>query len=164
VAPGKPVNTTAKSGELFDNFYTNKSGNARSSNTQLSAQADSNTASADKDTENISNTQEEDTSFRPGEGAYSDEEVAFENAPVSTVLGKPRGIKAQRREFTERERKRMREAVDDVAWALNTPIEVLESTEGLTGRRAKAKGWHEKSTGRIVVVLPNNKSVAEQSE
>jgi hypothetical protein len=51
--------------------------------------------------------------------------------------------------------------VDDVASALNTPIEVLESTEGLTGRRAKAKGWYEKSTGRIVVVLPNNKSVAD---
>lgn len=58
----------------------------------------------------------------------------------------------------------MRGAINDVASALNTPIEVFESTEGLTGRRAKAKGWHEKSTGRIVVVLPNNKSVAEQSE
>ena len=145
----------SRGAEVFDNFYTNKNGNARSSNTQLSAQADSNTASADKDTENISNAQEEDTSFRPGEGAYSDEEVAFENDPISKVLGKPRGTKAQRREFAERE------AVDDVASALNTPIEVLESTEGLTGRLAKAKGWYEKSTGRIVVVLPNNKSVAD---
>ncbi|MBR4294145.1 MAG: hypothetical protein IKT53_04080 [Bacteroidaceae bacterium] len=147
--------------EEFTDFYTNRSGDTRSFNTQLSARAGHTTASADKDTKNISNTQEENANFRPGEGAYTDEEVAFENDPVSKVLGKPRGTKAQRREFAERERKRMREAVDDVASALNTPIEVLESTEGLTGRRATAKGWYEKSTGRIVVVLPNNKSVAD---
>ena len=102
---------------------------------------------------------EEDINFRSGEGAYSDEEVAVESDPVSKVLGKPRFTRKLRREFAERER--MRKAVDDVASALNTPIEVLESTEGLTGRRAKAKGWYEKSTGKIVVVLPNNRSVTD---
>ena len=104
---------------------------------------------------------EEDINFRSGEGAYSDEEVAVESDPVSKVLGKPRFTRKLRREFAERERKRMRKAVDDVASALNTPIEMLESTEGLTGKRATAKGWYEKSTGKIVVVLPNNRSVAD---
>ena len=104
---------------------------------------------------------EEDINFRSGEGAYSDEEVAVGSDPVSKILGKPRFTRKLRREFAERERKRMRKAVDDVASALNTPIEVLETTEGLTGRRATGKGWYEKSTGKIVVVLPNNRSVAD---
>ena len=43
--------------EVFTNFYTNRSGNARSSNTQLSAQADSTTTSASKGSDNIGDVQ-----------------------------------------------------------------------------------------------------------
>lgn len=43
--------------EVFTNFYTNRSGNARSSNTQLSAQADSTTTSADKGSDNVGDVQ-----------------------------------------------------------------------------------------------------------
>lgn len=44
--------------ETFANFYTNRSGNARSSNTLFSAQADSKTASVDKVAANSSSDQE----------------------------------------------------------------------------------------------------------
>ena len=50
--------------ETFADFYTDRSGNARSSNTQLSAQADSITASEGKDTANSSDVQEGKTRFR----------------------------------------------------------------------------------------------------
>ena len=52
---------------MFTNFYTNRNDNARSSNTQLSAQADSITASADEVTNNSSNTQEDGELLRPGD-------------------------------------------------------------------------------------------------
>ena len=99
--------------------------------------------------------------YREGDGAYTDDELALESDPVSKALGKPRGTRKQRNMFAQRERKRMRDAVEQVAGALNTPIVLLDSTEGLAGKRATAKGWYEKSTGRIVVVLPNNRSVAD---
>ena len=97
-------------------------------------------------------------------GRYLDAPWLYSKAESVEEYTRPSKSTVTDEEFAERKRKRMRQAVDDVASALNTPIEVLESTEGLTGRRAKAKGWYEKSTGRIVVVLPNNKSVAKQSE
>lgn len=83
--------------EAFTNFYTNRSGNARSSNTQLSAQADSNTASEDKGSDNVGDVQgvnepkgskvvkdtnvtkedsEEGLLFRDGGVFYSNAEVA----------------------------------------------------------------------------------------
>jgi hypothetical protein len=57
--------------EVFADFYTNRSDNARSSNTQLSAQADSITTSADKDTDNISDVQEENETNLAEEGGVS---------------------------------------------------------------------------------------------
>lgn len=67
--------------EVFTNFYTNRSDNARSSNTQLSAQADSVIASADKVSNNSVNTQEglSDVLARPGDVFYSNAERAVLN-------------------------------------------------------------------------------------
>ena len=56
---------------MFTNFYTNRNDNARSSNTQLSAQADSITASADEITNNSSPLQENGELFRFEEDAVS---------------------------------------------------------------------------------------------
>ena len=47
--------------EIFSDFYTNRSGNARSSNTLFSAQADSKTASVDKITATSSFNQKTDS-------------------------------------------------------------------------------------------------------
>ena len=43
-------------------------------------------------------------------------------------------------------------------------VEVLTTTEGLEGKKAKAKGWFDPKTGRVVVVLPNNKNVKDVRE
>ena len=65
--------------ETFTNFYTNRSGNTRSSNTQLSAQADSITASTDKVSDKVGDVQEEDVLFRDGGAFYSNAEEAVLN-------------------------------------------------------------------------------------
>lgn len=38
------------------------------------------------------------------------------------------------------------------------PVEALESTEGLTGKKATSKGWFNPKTGEVVVVIPNHVS------
>ena len=57
--------------EVFADFYTNRSSDIRLSNTQLSAQAADTTASEDKDTDNISDVQEENETSLTEEGGIS---------------------------------------------------------------------------------------------
>ncbi len=38
-------------------------------------------------------------------------------------------------------------------------VEIRETAEGLEGRKARAKGWYDKATGKIVIILDNHKSV-----
>ncbi len=59
-----------------------------------------------------------------------------------------------------------KEAVDSLASKLNISgrVEVLTSTDGLEGRKAKAKGWYDVNTGKIMVVLPNHGSVDDVME
>ena len=40
----------------------------------------------------------------------------------------------------------------------------MTSTDGLTGRQAKAKGWYDVRTGKVTIVLPNNKNAADVRE
>lgn len=54
-----------------------------------------------------------------------------------------------------------RQAINDVGKKLNLDIEVIESTENLEGRKAKAKGWFDTRTGKIVLVLPNHTGVSD---
>ena len=57
--------------EEFADFYTNRSNDTRSLNTQLSARAGHATASEDKDTDNISDVQEENETSLTEEGGIS---------------------------------------------------------------------------------------------
>ena len=58
------------------------------------------------------------------------------------------------------------QAANDLAWQMHVEgeVEVVTSTEGLTGRQAKAKGWYDVRTGRVTIVLPNNKNAADVRE
>ena len=60
----------------------------------------------------------------------------------------------------------MHQAASDLARQMHVEgeVEVLTSTEGLTGRQAKAKGWYDVRTGRVTIVLPNNKNAADVRE
>ena len=72
--------------------------------------------------------------------------------------GKPTKKEQAKAAFIERETRRAVESVSDVAKKLGLNVEVKTDTEGLTGRRARAKGWYDTKTGKIVIILPNHTS------
>lgn len=72
--------------------------------------------------------------------------------------GNPTKKEQAKAAFIERETRRAVESVSDVAKKLGLNVEVKTDTEGLTGRRARAKGWYDTKTGKIVIILPNHTS------
>ena len=62
--------------------------------------------------------------------------------------------------------KTKQQAANDLAQQMHVEgeVEVVTSTDGLTGRQAKAKGWYDVRTGRVTIVLPNNKNAADVRE
>lgn len=62
--------------------------------------------------------------------------------------------------------KAKQQAANDLARQLHVEgdVEVVTTTEGLTGRQAKAKGWYDVRTGKVTIVLPNNKNAADVRE
>ena len=96
---------------------------------------------------------------REGEGSIADREVVMDSDPYSKALGRPRYTGRKMGEYVARQRMEMAKRVKALAQKLNLNIDVLESTEGLSGKRAKAKGWYEPKGKRIVVVIPNHTSV-----
>ena len=97
--------------------------------------------------------------YRDGVGTYTDDELAMESDPVSKALGKPRGTRKQRREFAERERRRMAERVEKLAKKLHLDnVEVVTDASTLEGKKQRAKGFYSKSTGKITIVIPNHTS------
>ena len=97
--------------------------------------------------------------YRDGVGTYTDDELAMESDPVSKALGKPRGTRKQRREFAERERRRIAERVEKLAKKLHLDnVEVVTDASTLEGKKQRAKGFYSKSTGKITIVIPNHTS------
>ena len=58
------------------------------------------------------------------------------------------------------------QAANDLARQMHVEgeVEMVTSTDGLTGRQAKAKGWYDVRTGKVTIVLPNNKNAADVRE
>lgn len=107
----------------------------------------------------LATAEEADELEREGDGAYTDDEVSFENDPISKVLGKPRFTRKQRREFAERERQRMVARVENLAKKLNLDnVEIVTDASTLEGKKQRAKGFYTKSTGKITIVIPNHSS------
>lgn len=97
--------------------------------------------------------------YRNGIGAYTDDEVSFENDPVAKLLGRPRRTAKQRREFAQRERQRMAERVESLTEKLHLGnVEVVTDASFLEGKKQRAKGFYSKSTGKITIVIPNHTS------
>ena len=96
---------------------------------------------------------------REGEGTYTDKELSYLNDPISIFMGKNRFPKKRQESYAGKVRVRMKERAKGLAELLNLDnVEILEDTEGLKGRKARAKGWFDPNTGKIVVVVPNHKS------
>ena len=110
----------------------------------------------------------DDVAERSGDGAYTDAEVSVANDPVAKVMGKSQLTKAQQAKFAERERKAMRNRVSELTekMGIGDRVVVVESGElrvesGISQRKARAKGWFDPRTGKIVINLSNHVSVAD---
>ena len=108
---------------------------------------------------NISTSEEDDELKREGDGAYTDDEVSYENDPTAKQLSQSRRTAKQRREFARRERQRMAERVESHAEKLHLDnVEVVTDASVLDGKKQRAKGFYSKSTGKITIVIPNHTS------
>ena len=105
-----------------------------------------------------------ETLERQGDGRYTDEELALINDPAVRLYGESFRTKKHQKQYAERVRNHMRKKANELAEKLHLPVEIIESEEDmakLQGKKAKARGWYEVKSGKIVLVLPNNESVAD---
>jgi len=66
-----------------------------------------------------------------------------------------------RSSYAKRKTRNAIAAVQSMARQLGLDVEVLTTTEGLTGKKARSKGWFNPKTGKITIVLPNHTNQAD---
>lgn len=104
-------------------------------------------------------------SERQGEKTYTDEELSYENDPIAKVLGKPRYSLSQRKAFAKRQRERMLNHAVGVIEKLHLDnVEIVTDVETLQGKRKKAKGFYNTTTGKITIVMPNHTNIYDVQE
>lgn len=120
-------------------------------------------AEMDKHVEAVSSLSEvEETLMRSGQGSFSDNELSFINDPVAKMLGKSSRTEEDHKAFAERERQRMISRISELADRLHLDnIETVTDSNSLQGKKAKAKGFYSKSSGKITIVIPNHASVED---
>ena len=103
-----------------------------------------------------------ENNFREGKGELSDDMLSYLNDPMAQMMGKPRGTKKQRAQFAERERGRMQAHAEKLVERLHLPnVEIVTDASQLEGKQRTAKGFYNKRTGKITIVLPNHASTAD---
>ncbi|WP_257885548.1 LPD38 domain-containing protein [Prevotella melaninogenica] len=123
-------------------------------------------AEMDKHVEAVSSlsevSEDEETLMRSGQGSFSDNELSFINDPVAKMLGKSNRSEEDNKAFVERERQRMISRISELADKLHlNNIETVTNSNSLQGKKAKAKGFYSKSSGKITIVIPNHASVED---
>ena len=104
----------------------------------------------------------EENNFREGKGELSDDMLSYLNDPMAQMMGKPRGTKKQRAQFAERERGRMQAHAEKLVERLHlTNVEIVTDVSQLEGKQRTAKGFYNKRTEKITIVLPNHASTAD---
>lgn len=99
---------------------------------------------------------------REGEGQATDEDVSLANDPVSKMIGKSRYSAGQQVEYAENMRERMTTHAQELAEKLHlSNVEIVDDGSGFTGKRQKAKGFYNKPTGKITVIIGNHTSMAD---
>ena len=137
--------------------YTEKMRKEMEAKEQKYAEMDAQTQSADLGSLSGAEEAEEEELQRSGDGALTDDELSLANDPAAALTGRSTRTSAQRRRFAERERQRMVDAVQKLARKLNLDnVDIVTDTSTLQGRRARAKGFYSRSTGRITIVIPNH--------
>ncbi len=100
--------------------------------------------------------------LRDGAGNLSDDELRMNHDPVAKMLGENKRTEEEQKAFAERERQRMMSRVSELADRLHLDnVEVVTDSNGLQGKKAKAKGFYSKSSGKITIVIPNHASVED---
>lgn len=100
--------------------------------------------------------------YREGYGSYTNSELSFINDPVAKMLGKSNRTEEDHKAFAERERQRMISRISELADRLHLDnIETVTDSNSLQGKKAKAKGFYSKSSGKITIVIPNHASVED---
>ena len=99
---------------------------------------------------------------REGDGIISDADISLLNDPMSRMMGESRFTPEQQEKFAAMERERMARHVDELADKLHlTNIEVVTDASTLTGKRKKAKGFYNRHTGKITIVVENHRDIED---
>jgi len=108
------------------------------------------------------NPKDFDGNLRDGDGIIGDDEISTTNDPHSKMLGRSRFSPRQRSEFASREKERMVKRAEELAKKLHLDnVEILTDASSLSGRRSKAKGFYNRRSGRITIVIPNHTGKAD---
>lgn len=100
--------------------------------------------------------------YREGYGSYTNSELSFINDPVAKMLGKSNRTEEDHKAFAERESQHMISHISELADKLHLDnIETVTDSNSLQGKKAKAKGFYSKSSGKITIVIPNHASVED---
>lgn len=99
---------------------------------------------------------------REGDGFISDADISLLNDPMSRMMGESRFTPEQQEKFAAMERERMARHVDELADKLHlNNIEVVTDASTLTGKRKKAKGFYNRHTGKITIVVENHRDIED---
>lgn len=99
---------------------------------------------------------------REGDGIISDADISLLNDPMSRMMGESRFTPEQQEKFAAMERERMARHVDELAEKLHlNNIEVVTDVSTLTGKRKKAKGFYNRHTGKITIVVENHRDIED---
>lgn len=119
-------------------------------------------SSAAKIVKDFVNPNIDEEKLREGYGSYNNTELSFINDPVAKMLGKSNRTEEDHKAFAERERQRMISRINELADKLHLDnIETVTDSNSLQGKKAKAKGFYSKSSGKITIVIPNHASVED---
>lgn len=100
--------------------------------------------------------------LREGNGSITDDELSYENDPIAKVIGKSTRSAKQRKAFAERERRNMITTLQVLSEKLKlNNVEIVTDASTLSGRKARAKGFYSRDTGKITIVIPNHTSVQD---
>lgn len=100
--------------------------------------------------------------LRDGAGNLSDDELSMNHDPVAKMLGENKRTEEDQKAFAKRERQRMISRISELADRLHLDnIETVTNSNSLQGKKAKAKGFYSKSSGKITIVIPNHASVED---
>ena len=105
------------------------------------------------------------TRQRDGNGPYTDEELSMINDPFVRMLGESHRSKRQQKEFANRERQNMYDAVKDMAEKLHLDnVEIVTMSLEMTDHSGKVhhpKGFYNKANDKIIIVIPNHRNIED---